>query len=715
MEIKKLTAVLITALLLASGMSTVSMPVSAFTSDINSLMAYQQKTITLDASKGATADDLQKALKENHQPNYYFNGEDRRTTIKLVGTFQIDKTISLYSGFYIDASQATIKSNADLVFSSYAYGGIYFKSGKYELGKNTRLLKLTNLQDITIDGLTVNSGGSFDYGVILMYHDTKTLIKNCTFNNTTSQAIFIHGGYESTVYNNHFNNINGHAVCVYGGENDVNGNLVPEIRMHDLSIIGNNINGACGDGIKCVRCGDNCNISGNTIKKITLNNKLDYDELKKEARSGVGIMIMECIGVNVGKQFKYDGKTFEGNTVVNTENYGMVVNLSDGVKVRKNSFTDIGTNGLHNSASSRTTVENCSFKNCKEIGIFFIPGPVDSVADDLKTCKNAVIRNNTIDTCGSFGIDLAKTVGSDVSNNTIFNCKDYAVYCIGAKNATISGNSTANTKSINGSGIGYNSESSGIKISNNKEIKLTLNQTSMSLGKGETATLKASVINMNDQTIKWRTSNSKILTVTQNGKVTAVGNGTAWITARSTSGIEKSCKITVKNAPEKITLTKGILTLGVGEKFTLGSGINDGAACSKRTYRTSNSSIVKMTRTDWNGDFYGVKPGIAYVTVRTYNGKESTCKVTVKPAPSSVTISKKTLTLKVGQTATLGASIPSNAGCATRTFRTSNNNILQMTKTNWTGTFKALKPGTAYVTVRTYNGKESSCKVTVVK
>ena len=240
---------------------------------------------------------------------------------------------------------------------------------------------------------------------------------------------------------------------------------------------------------------------------------------------------------------------------------------------------------------------------------------------------------------------------------------------------------------------------------------VTLNKTSMSLGKGESFKLTASGGNGG---IKWRTSNSKAVTVDQKGNVKAIGTGTAWVTAKGNNGKEKSCKITVKNPPSKISLSKGLVTIGVGEKFSLTSSIPDGSACSKRTYRTSNSSIVKMKRTDWQGDFVGVKPGVAYVTVRSYNGKESTCKVTVKKAPSKVTISKKALTLKVGQTATLSASIPSDAGCAARTFHTSNSSVVKMTKTNWTGSFKAMKKGTAYVTVRTYNGKESSCKVTVI-
>ena len=237
--------------------------------------------------------------------------------------------------------------------------------------------------------------------------------------------------------------------------------------------------------------------------------------------------------------------------------------------------------------------------------------------------------------------------------------------------------------------------------------QLTISKSVLSLGKGESFRLTA------NKSVKWRTSAPKIVTVDSKGNVKAVGIGTARVTGKATDGTEKSCKITVKKAPSKITLSKGIVTIGVGEKFSVTSSIPNGTACAKRTYRTSNSSVVKMTRTNWQGDFVGVKPGVAYVTVRSYNGKESTCKVTVKKAPTWVSISKKTLTMTVGDTATLSAGIASNAGCAKRTYRTSNSSIVKMTKTSWAGNFKAVKPGTAYVTVRTYNGKEASCKITV--
>lgn len=245
--------------------------------------------------------------------------------------------------------------------------------------------------------------------------------------------------------------------------------------------------------------------------------------------------------------------------------------------------------------------------------------------------------------------------------------------------------------------------------------EVTLNKTQLSLGKGETFKLTASMAG-SGESFQWRTSAPKILTVDQKGNVKAVGTGTAWITAKaSKSGTEKSCKITVKPAPTKVDLSKGIVTIGVGEKFTVTSSLNSGAASAKRTYRTSNSSIVKMNKTEWTGEFTGVKPGVAYVTVRTYNGLEKACKVTVRPAPTSVKLTKGVLTLGVGEKYTLGSNLNDGAAAASRIYRTSNSKIVKMTKTNWTGEFIAQSPGVAYVTVRTYNGKEHSCKITVKK
>ena len=237
--------------------------------------------------------------------------------------------------------------------------------------------------------------------------------------------------------------------------------------------------------------------------------------------------------------------------------------------------------------------------------------------------------------------------------------------------------------------------------------ELSISKGILSLGKGETYRLTA------NQSVKWRTSNSKLLTVDQSGNVKAVGVGTAWITAKSSSGAEKSCKITVKSAPSKVSISKGVLTIGVGEEYTLSAVVPDGSAAAVRTFRTSDSKVAKMLSTNWTGKFKALKPGTAYITVRLYNGKEASCKVTVKNAPSKVTLSKGVLTLGVGESYNLTASMPDGCGSAQRSFRTSNSKVVRITKSDWTGSFVAVKPGVAYVTVRTFNGKEAACKVTV--
>lgn len=379
--------------------------------------------------------------------------------------------------------------------------------------------------------------------------------------------------------------------------------------------------------------------------------------------------------------------------------------------------------------SGCTSLKSIAIPNSvKEFGNYVFSG-CTSLTNISIPYKVEKIRYAMFNSCTSLKEITIPSSVTEIDYNAFGNCSNLQKIVIPESVTTIGYDAFYNCRNLTIYGV-KNSYANKYANNNNIPFKLiseispevqpssvALNKTSMSLGVGETYQLAATVSpsNASNKTVTWRTSNSKILTVTSNGLVTAKGTGIAWITAKTSNGIEKSCKITVKNPPSKITLTKGILTLGVGESFTVGSNLNDGAAAAKRTYRTSNSSIVKMTRTDWVGDFVGVKPGIAYVTVRTYNGKESACKVTVKPAPTSVKLNKTNITLKVGQSASVNAIIPDNTGCAKRTFSSSDSSIVKMTKTDWTGNFTAVKPGIAYVTVKTYNGKTATCKVTVTK
>ena len=78
---------------------------------------------------------------------------------------------------------------------------------------------------------------------------------------------------------------------------------------------------------------------------------------------------------------------------------------------------------------------------------------------------------------------------------------------------------------------------------------ITLDKTALSLYVNDTETLTATVMPVTaSQVLKWESSNPSVATVDQSGKVTAVGKGTATITAASIDGtnLKAECTVTVK-------------------------------------------------------------------------------------------------------------------------------------------------------------------------
>ncbi|MBQ8134918.1 MAG: Ig domain-containing protein [Clostridia bacterium] len=237
--------------------------------------------------------------------------------------------------------------------------------------------------------------------------------------------------------------------------------------------------------------------------------------------------------------------------------------------------------------------------------------------------------------------------------------------------------------------------------------KVKLNKSSLTLGKGENFTLKATVTPSNAaKGFKWSTSNSKVAAV-KNGKVTAKNTGTAVIKVKTASGKTASCKITVKKAPTKITLSKTSMTLGVKESYTLTKSLSSGAASNKVTYSSSNKSVATVNA---SGLVTAKKTGTATITAKTYNGKKTTCKVTVKKAPTKITLTKSSLKLGAGETYTLSRSVPSGTASYRVTYSSSNKNVVQVGSG---GKLTAKRAGTAIITAKTYNGKAAKCTVSV--
>ncbi|MFQ9063644.1 MAG: GH25 family lysozyme [Eubacterium sp.] len=237
---------------------------------------------------------------------------------------------------------------------------------------------------------------------------------------------------------------------------------------------------------------------------------------------------------------------------------------------------------------------------------------------------------------------------------------------------------------------------------------IKLNKTDIVLGTTESYALSTTVTNGNLSQVTFSTGNKKIATVDENGKITAVGVGTSKITAKTYNGKTASCTVTVKKLADSITLNKTSITLGVGEKYDLNSSIPNNTAAYYRLYYSNNTSIAPVQKA--GGLVTAKTVGTTTIRCKLSNGKEAICKVTVKSAPSRVTVSDKSATLKVGQSKTLKATLNNNAYSYRSTWTSSNTYVATV---NSTGKISAKSQGTATITYKTYNGKTASCKLTV--
>ena len=248
---------------------------------------------------------------------------------------------------------------------------------------------------------------------------------------------------------------------------------------------------------------------------------------------------------------------------------------------------------------------------------------------------------------------------------------------------------------------------------------IKLNQTSLTLGAGESYTLTKSVSPSNASTsYTWSSSNTSVATVS-NGKVTAKKSGTANITVKTSNGKTATCKVTVKPAPTSVKTNPTSLTLGKGETYTISESTNIGsyANAANLKWSTSNSSVATVTKSSGNKATITAKGvGTAYIKITLYNGKTAQCKVTVKPAPTSVKTNPTSLTLGKGETYTISESTNSGsyANAANLKWSTSNSSVATVTKGSGNkATITAKGVGTAYIKITLYNGKTAQCKVTV--
>lgn len=165
--------------------------------------------------------------------------------------------------------------------------------------------------------------------------------------------------------------------------------------------------------------------------------------------------------------------------------------------------------------------------------------------------------------------------------------------------------------------------------------------------------------------------------------------------------------------PEKIevssiTLDQTELTLEPGNTAVLKAAVApENADYDEIAWASDNIDVATVE----NGTVTAVSKGTATITA-TVEGKSATCKVTVKTSVAELKLSHTEVTLEIGKTQTLTATVlPEDAEYSEITWETDNASVATV---DAEGLVTSIAEGTASITVSA-GDKSASCKVTVVK
>lgn len=315
-------------------------------------------------------------------------------------------------------------------------------------------------------------------------------------------------------------------------------------------------------------------------------------------------------------------------------------------------------------------------------------------------------------------------IGETVQLNAIVlpsDATDKSVFWASSKQSVATVSSTGKVTAID-EGVSTITASAGGKSStclvtvSKKTIavtSITLNKTTLELVEGETETLEVTVKpdDATDKTVTWASSDQAVATVDNAGKITAVKEGSATITAKAGEK-SASCAVTVakKVIPvESIELSKSTLALVKGESEILVATVKpDDATDPTVTWASSDEKVASV---DADGKVVAIGGGSAVITAKA-ESQEATCTVNVTVPVEGVSLDQNAVTIEEESSVTLVAKVtPDDATTKTVEWTSSNAEVATV---DADGKVTGITVGTATITAQVAD-KQATCAVTVVK
>lgn len=163
--------------------------------------------------------------------------------------------------------------------------------------------------------------------------------------------------------------------------------------------------------------------------------------------------------------------------------------------------------------------------------------------------------------------------------------------------------------------------------------------------------------------------------------------------------------ITAQKAVETVKMNRMSANICVGQTFILSPTIIPSTADKTLKWYSDDETVAKVE----NGKVTGLKAGFAVITAEGNTGKYSNCFVTVSEPAASLSLSRTSLTMGLGESFNLQAiAVPSSAG-KTCTWMSSNTSVAVAVN----GRISAKRTGTTRIIVKTGNGITAGCDVIV--
>jgi len=408
--------------------------------------------------------------------------------------------------------------------------------------------------------------------------------------------------------------------------------------------------------------------------------------------------------------------------------------------------------------SSLVTIENDAFNNCDALTSVVLPFGVKTISyrvfydcDALESVEmdNSVteIGGDTFNSCDSLKNVKLSLKLTKISSNLFRDCASLEEIVIPYFVTTIEGNAfnaspklskvvtgeklkniSTNAFSYPNKTVFYGKVGSYTETwANNNGYTFTENTTAatsvilrentLTLAKGKNAQLNLAIDPADfADSITFKSSNTNIVTVDENGNIRAVGVGTATIKV-IVGKASASCKITVTQAITRISINAATRKLNVPETYQLSVAIFPEDASNKVLLWTSSNENVATV--DENGLVTAIGNGVAIITATTTDGTNHSvsCTVTVidpnNIPVTSIKLNRTDLTLNALDVAQLVATVAPNDAANKALIWTSSDESVATVDEN--GVITAIGKGNAVITVTAADGYGASatCNVTV--